>query len=108
MLGILLFSYFGTAMQKIWAKVFSSKKEKRIFTKTNRFIVKVKQKFGLAGIAFLTPCILTVPVGAIIANHMYKSKMKIFTYMLVSFAFWSFLLCGMYYAFGFDINGLFA
>ena len=46
-------------------KVYREKNniKKKVFTTANRRIIKVKQRFGLAGIAFITP-IISQPIGA--------------------------------------------
>jgi len=102
MLGIFIFSYCADALKQVW-QYFFPKKGKGEVLKINsmlRFIVRVRQKYGLAGIAFLTPLVLTVPVGAIVANMFYKNKLQVFAYMFVAFAFWSLLLCGLNYFMG--------
>lgn len=104
MLGIAVFSYLGNGLQSIRAKLFPARAPKKIFTSRNRLIVKIRRSYGLAGIAFLTPLVLTVPVGAILANSMYKNKLQIYVYMLASFFFWAMLLCGLYYGLGIDLN----
>jgi hypothetical protein len=69
--------------------VDSSKKKNRIFTPRNRRIVKVWSKYGLAGIAFLTPIIISIPIGTVIATRLVHNKKKIFLYMFLSILFWS-------------------
>lgn len=61
----------------------------KIFTKSNRRIIKVKQKFGLAGIAFLTPMLLSYPIGALLADRFFKNKKKIVLYLSIATIFWS-------------------
>jgi hypothetical protein len=67
-------------------------KSKKIFSKKTRLIVKFKMKYGLAGIAFLTPILLSVPVGTFISTKLTHNKLKIFIYMLVAIVAWSVLL----------------
>jgi hypothetical protein len=66
-----------------------NKNQKRIFTKRNRRIVSIFRKYGLFGITFLTPVLLSIPLGTIIANSLEKNKRKIFLYMFISILFWS-------------------
>lgn len=63
--------------------------QKKIFTKRNRQIVSIFRKYGLFGIAFLTPVLLSIPIGTIIANSLESNKRKIFIYMFISLLFWS-------------------
>jgi hypothetical protein len=65
---------------------------KRIFTRFNRKVIYVKQRFGLAGIAFITPVFLSTPVGAFLAERFFKKKRKIIIYLSVSTIFWGFAM----------------
>ncbi len=64
---------------------------KRIFTRFNRRIIRIKQRFGLSGIALITPVIGT-PVGAFIAERFYRNKRRVIIYLSLSVIFWSLLL----------------
>jgi uncharacterized membrane protein len=59
------------------------------FTKKNKLIIRVKTRFGLAGIAFLTPLLLSIPIGCFLAVRYFKIKHKILIHMYVSIIFWS-------------------
>ena len=64
---------------------------KKNFTLQNKFLVTIKKRFGLLGIAIATP-ISSYPLGCYIAVRYYpKDKQKIFVYMLVSTLAWSFV-----------------
>jgi uncharacterized membrane protein len=63
--------------------------EKKKFTRKNKIIVKVKMRFGLIGIAFLTPLLLSIPIGCFLAVRYFKNKHRILVYMFVSILFWS-------------------
>jgi hypothetical protein len=67
-------------------------KTKRIFSRKSRMFVKMKLKYGLSGIAFLTPILLSVPVGTFIATKLTHNKSKIFTYIAVAILFWAMAL----------------
>lgn len=88
---LLLASTFKTTLQK-W---FPRKKPKKIFSRRNRFIVKIKKNFGLAGIAFLTPWFLSIPLGTFISFGIYKSRKKVFLYQSAAILFWSFVGAGL-------------
>lgn len=79
--------YHKLHQQKLLAN--PNHKRKNPFTKKVRFIVGVKKKFGLTGIALLTPLILSIPVGCFIAVRYYKNKQKILIYMFSSVLIWS-------------------
>ncbi len=64
-------------------------RKRRVFTKRNRRIVKVWKKYGLTGIAIITPVILSIPIGTIVANSLESNRKKILIYMFVSILLWS-------------------
>jgi uncharacterized membrane protein len=66
-------------------KVHTGKK----FTKKNKLIVRVKRRFGLIGIAFLTPLLLSIPIGCFLSVRYFKIKHKILIHMYLSVIFWS-------------------
>lgn len=66
-----------------------AKSNKKIFTRKNRLIITVKQRFGLLGIAGLTPFLFSIPIGCFIATRYFKDKQKIIIYMFASVLLWS-------------------
>ena len=62
---------------------------KKIFTRKNRLIITVKQRFGLLGIAGLTPFLFSIPIGCFIATRYFKDKQKVIIYMFASVLLWS-------------------
>jgi hypothetical protein len=78
-------------------KVFKSKKPQKRFTKTKRFAVKIRSKFGLMGIAAFTPLIFTPIGGAALAIAFKYSKSAIFINMLVSAIVWAILQSVFFY-----------
>ena len=66
-----------------------SKSPRKIFSKRSRKIVRIWRKYGLMGVAFLTPVLFSIPIGTIIANSFETNKQKIFVYMFLSIVFWS-------------------
>ena len=98
--GILFFYYLGGwAVNKISCMISGSKNQnfnavqnKRIFTKKNKWIVKIKSKFGLAGLSIITPGIISIPVGAILAAKYFKKNPNTIAYLVASVFLWSLLL----------------
>ena len=70
--------------------------KKKIFTARNRKVVKIWVKYGLVGIAFLTPVFLSIPIGTVLANSLVSNRKKIILYMFVSILFWSLTITGMF------------
>lgn len=98
--GNIVFTYLSSAIIEWWEKVkinyFKNHKHPKIFNKTNRFIIKVKKRFGLWGIAFFTPILLSIPIGAFIAERFYKEKKKVIFALSVAVSFWSIALYFLY------------
>ncbi len=65
---------------------------KKKFTRTNKIIVRVKRAFGLIGLALLTPTIISIPLGSIIAAKYFRRNRWTVPALLISVAFWSVLL----------------
>lgn len=98
--GSILFTYLFAGILKWWDKLkegmFSSKHPKKIFTKFNRRVIRIKHRFGLTGIAILTPIFLSIPIGAFLAERFYKDKKKVIIYLSISAIAWCFLLYFIY------------
>lgn len=103
MLSVVAFTFFGDLIRIAIAKWFPSKKKKKRFTAGNRRIVTVWKKFGMAGVAALTPVLFTPIPGTIIAVSFGTTKSKILLYMLISAVIWSFIINGLLYYFGTSI-----
>lgn len=111
--GTLVFTYMSDflirSFRKIKQKTTADKpvKPKRKFTATNRLLVKVKQKFGLTGIAIITPPILSFPLGVFIAVRYFQNKQQIILYMAISTFTWSVVLYFFYHYVYSSISSLF-
>jgi hypothetical protein len=62
---------------------------KRKFTRKNKIIVHTKRRFGLVGIALLTPLLLSIPIGSFIALRYFKNKQRVMIFLSGSVIFWS-------------------
>ncbi|MEZ4885464.1 MAG: hypothetical protein R3E32_12100 [Chitinophagales bacterium] len=108
MIGVWMFSVLYKTFSTWRQRTFPPKNKKKAFTmnRKNRLLVRIKNSYGLAGIAFLTPVFLTVPVGTMVANAFYKNTSKVYAYMFVAFSFWSVLFAGTYHYLGIDFSQL--
>lgn len=104
-IGIVVFTYLGGFIQAYFVKHFP-RLFGRKFTRSNRFLVKVKQKFGLGGIAAFTPIILSIPVGVLFALALTNDKKKIMFSMIISIMFWATVLFLPYFLFNINILDL--
>lgn len=103
MLGVLVFTYVSAPIlriEKSIARMIRALKRqnqepiapKKIFNPRNRRIVRIWTRYGLSGIAFLTPVLLSIPIDTLVANHLVHNKRKIIAYMFISMLFWSIVL----------------
>src|SRR5687768_5835739 len=100
-IGIVVFTYLGGVIQDYLVKKYPYRFGRK-FTSSNRFLVKVKKRFGLGGIAVLTPIALSIPVGVLFALALTHDKKKIMVSMIISLLFWATILFLPYFLF--DIN----
>ena len=87
MTSVLIISFVGSAASR-WYAAQRRKKQKPVFNKKSRRLVKVWQKFGMSGIAFLTPLILSPIIGTIVAIVLGAPKKRIVLHMLWSAVLW--------------------
>jgi hypothetical protein len=93
--GNIVFTYLSAAILRTIHNYRVKKHtihRKRIFTRTNRRIIRIKNKFGLRGIAFIAPMFLSIPLGTFIADRFFRNKKKIILYFTVSEIFWVIIL----------------
>ena len=89
---VFVFTFFSEWVNKLLNKLIKPKPSKKVFTRKNRFIVKIKSKYGLYGIAFLSPIVFSIPIGCFLASRFYSSHKKNITAMLIAVFFWSLVL----------------
>lgn len=95
-IGTLAFVYFSDIIIYLWTKYWPEKlklrkKSKKIFTKRNRILVKIKTRFGLPGIIILSPVILSIPVGSFLIVKYYGIKKTNIILLIAGQVFWSFI-----------------
>jgi uncharacterized membrane protein len=88
MTTVLLLSLLGKNARKTLFSKFSKNKKKKLFTPKNRRLVRIWRKYGLKGVAFLTPVFFSPIVGTIMAISFGEPAKRIFFYMLGSAVFW--------------------
>lgn len=65
---------------------------KRIHTRTNKAIVRLKHGYGLQGLIFVAPPILSIPITALLAAKYFRHDRRTLPYLLLSVVAWSFVL----------------
>ncbi|CAG5010550.1 hypothetical protein DYBT9275_04751 [Dyadobacter sp. CECT 9275] len=86
MFTVFLLTYVGKGIQALTAK--RRKTPPKRFTRTNRLAVRIWKKFGIVGIAFLTPPLFTPLFGPILAVAFKVPRASIFLWMAVSAVAW--------------------
>ena len=92
-LGVLFFAQFRKVILKIYYRLFPYKpkvRKKRGFK--NVLAIKTAKKYGLFGIAFLTPIVFSIPLGTFLALHFFPNKKKTLPILIASVLGWSFVL----------------
>ena len=98
MTAVVAFTYFGNFLrERVFRHFFRNRKK---FTPRNRKITILYRKYGLGGIAFLTPILLTPIGGTLIAVSFGSPKEKIILYMFISGVAWAIIFSSLIYFFG--------
>ncbi|WP_245558435.1 hypothetical protein [Fulvivirga imtechensis] len=98
MSSVLLFTFLGKLLrERVLVRFFRNRKR---FTKRNRRFVAIWRRYGLLGVAFLTPVILTPIGGTIVLTSFGSSKREIVISMLLSAVFWSTVISTIIYTLG--------
>lgn len=71
-------------------------KGKKLFTSKNRRMVRIWNKYGLVGLAALTPIFFSIPIGTFFMTRMERNNKKILLYMFVSIVIWSLILTSIF------------
>jgi len=95
---VLIFSFTGNWIQKnILNRFYPNRKR---FSERNRKFVGLWKKYGVAGVAFLTPLILTPIGGSLLAISFGSPRDKLILYMLISASAWATIFSFAVYQFG--------
>ncbi|MCA1763311.1 MAG: hypothetical protein ABR574_08285 [Cryomorphaceae bacterium] len=90
--GISFFYFLGRWLILYIRKTVGSKdtvRTKKVFTRRNRSIVKFKEGFGLIGLIIVTPAILSIPIGCVVAAKFYYNNKLTYPLLVVSTFAWS-------------------
>lgn len=106
-LGVLIFAFLTEFIVDVWNWFINvaglestidkltdkiSPSNKKIFSKKNKLIVKIKSRYGLIGLSIITPVILSIPVGTFIALRYFPNYKITISYLLLSVAIWANIL----------------
>jgi len=103
--GNIIFTYLSATILNLMHSYREKRNiKKKVFTRTTRRMIWIKQRFGLGGIAFITP-IISQPIGAFFAEKFFKDKKKVIIYLSVSVVFWALALYCILYLFHDSLKG---
>lgn len=91
-IGVFVFYYFSGWINLLINRLIKRSKPRKVFTKQNRTIVKIKSKYGIYGIAFLMPIFFSIPIGSFLASRFYMNKKSTLPILLLAVVFWSLVL----------------
>lgn len=98
MTSVVVFTFFGEWLRtKLLSRWMSNRKK---FTPGNRRAIRIWQRFGLPGVAVLTPLLFTPIGGTLIAVSFGAPKDKILFYMFISASVFAVLFSVAVYSFG--------
>ncbi|MFN4084117.1 MAG: hypothetical protein ACK4K9_10845 [Bacteroidia bacterium] len=106
MLGVTVYLYLWDLLLNIYHKFFPKKQKPVKFSKLKRKLVVIIRKYEVWGIAFLSPILLSMPVGTILASTIEHNKWRIKFIMFSAVCFWVVVLIGIKVLFKIDIENL--
>jgi len=105
-LGVFTFAFFSNYIFKAWDYMLAflgfkiiHTTTKRKFTKTSRIYTKIIKSYGLIGVALITPTIISIPIGTVLAMKLFPDKRKVIIVLSISVILWSLLLSSLLFFF---------
>lgn len=80
-------------------KVDGKTKQKKVFSRTNKSILRIKHSLGIYGTCFLVPLFLSLPVGSIITAKFYKHDKRTFPLITIGIFFNAVITTSLTYLF---------
>ena len=104
-LGIYFFAFLSDKLIAWWNRTFrrfpsestmAGSNGRKVFTRKNRRIVRIKRTYGLLGIAISTPFLLSIPLGTFLAVRYYRHNRNKFLYLISANLIWSLIYTAFY------------
>ena len=85
--------HFTPVMFKVRIELWRDRRRKRQvtikkFTNKNKFIVKIRMRYGMWGIIVLSPVLLSIPIGALLGTKYFPHRHSFIPYMILSISIW--------------------
>ena len=87
MTSVVVFTFLGERIKTQILPIFIKNPKK--FSPKSRRMVKIWKQYGIIGVCFLTPLILSPPGGALLVSSVGAPRKQVFLYMLLFGIFWS-------------------
>lgn len=97
---VFILTFFGNWIRTV---IFGRFKRRKINLKKAAKFEHIWKRYGLAGVALLTPIVLTPIGGTLLAVSSGSTKGKIILYMFISASFWSVVISLAIYFFGDEV-----
>jgi hypothetical protein len=92
MLGVIFYLYLWDGLVRMKRRFFPRKPKPVKFTRFKRKLVHIIKKYEVWGVAFLSPTIISLPIGTILASSFEHNKWRIKKIMFISIALWAVFL----------------
>lgn len=89
-LGVYVFTFLGALISARLSRYHFF----RIKYPKLKKLIRIKNGYGLLGLAILSPVFLSIPVGCIISTAFEHNKQKVIRYQLLAVLIWSVVLFG--------------
>ena len=89
-IGVCIFSILSNKINSFFPKKKKLKRKKRGITEI--ISIRTARKYGLIGIAVLTPIFLSIPIGTLLALRFFPEKKKTIPILISSVVAWSLFL----------------
>lgn len=87
MTSVAIFTFLGERIKKDIIPIFF-KNPKKFSPKTRR-MVRIWKRYGIVGVCFLTPLILSPPGGSLLVSSVGAPRKQVFLYMLIFGIMWA-------------------
>ena len=82
--------------RRLAAVASGDRKVRRNFTRANKMIVKVKRERGTIGLAAITPVLISIPIGSILAARYFRHDRRTLPVLLTSVLIWDVILSSIW------------
>jgi membrane protein DedA with SNARE-associated domain len=100
MIVVVAFAFFGELLRNLIQKIFPNRSKKDSHTKFRQ----IWDKYGMVGVAALTPLLLSPVGGSVIAVSFGAPRKKLILYMLISAIIWAIVYSSLIYLLGDQIT----